>query len=383
MANWKHIATSRHAALVLIGLSSALNPVAAAPPAKTLPGTIEHKQYVYCIAFSPNGDFLAVGGGDRPFDEAKGSAELALWDVKTRKKVRSFEGHTAYVYALTFSPDGKSLASAADDYTIRIWDVATGKEAVVLKDLPRGTSSIAYSPDGATLAAGKLPPKYSEVKDAWKLPGTVILWDTRTYKVRAKLEGHAGYVTAVAFSPDGKTLAASSGKWDEKKDRYDSSEVQLWDPVTAKLCRTLKGHRDTISSLAFSPDGKTLATGSISWEKSDKIGAQGEVKLWDFQTAKVQVSATIHEGAEVARLIFSPDGKVLASASGVIFDQKDNDSGFAWHQDVVLMEGKTLKLLGSVPDLKKCFALAFSPVGLVLATGSETKVTFWELAERK
>jgi WD40 repeat protein len=86
--------------------------VAAAPPAKTLPGTIEHKQYIYCIAFSPNGDFLAVGGGYPTTEGKKGHAELALWDVKTRKKVRSLEGHTEDLRSVAFNPDGKTLASA-------------------------------------------------------------------------------------------------------------------------------------------------------------------------------------------------------------------------------------------------------------------------------
>jgi WD40 repeat protein len=211
------------------------------------------------------------------------------------------------------------------DNSIRIWDIVSGKEIAILKDSPSGASSLAYSPDGATLAGAVSLPRNKE--NDLSLSGTVLLWDTKTYKMRAKLEGHAGVVTAVAFSPDGKTLAAASGEWDKKRKQFVSGEVRLWDPVTAKLRKTLKGHRYRVAALAFSPDGKSLATGSADWEKPDESDVLGEVKIWDVETAQVRVTSQVHNGTAVKSLAFSPDGKVLASGSDYLISFRPDGLG--------------------------------------------------------
>ena len=145
---------------------------------------------------------------------------------------------------VAFSPDGTRLA-VASSIGIWIYDVRPGKEKEL--DLIIGhtgeVTALAFSPDGATIASAN-----------WD--GTLYLWNAVTGEQLFTLEGHKGGVRSIAFSPDGKTVA--SGSWDTKE-----PVVRLWDTQTGKNKTTFKGHTRDITSVAFSPDGNTLATGSV------------------------------------------------------------------------------------------------------------------------
>jgi WD40 repeat protein len=200
-------------------------------------------------------------------------------------------GHTNAVVAVAFSPDSKTLASASHDGTLKLWDMTTGKERATLQghtkedketsEAAYGVESVAFSLDGKTLAAA--------AHDM-----TVKVWDVATAR-RSTLQGHTHAVYCVAFSSDSKTLASASG----------DKTVKLWDLATGKERATLHGHTESVMSVAFCSDGKTLASAS-----SDKT-----VKLWDVATGKELATLQGHE-AMVYSVAFSPDGKTLASVSG-------------------------------------------------------------------
>ena len=173
------------------------------------------------------------------------------------------------VSSVAFSPDGKTLASGSRDKTIKLWDVATGKET----GHPQG----AYRP-------GVCPWRSARTARRWPreaMDETIKLWDVATGKEQATLKGHTSCVTSVAFSPDGKTLASGS----------EDKTIKLWDVATGKEQATLNGHTDGVLSVAFSPDGKTLASGS-----EDKT-----IKLWDVATGKEQATLKGHTDAVMLR----------------------------------------------------------------------------------
>jgi hypothetical protein len=173
------------------------------------------------------------------------------------------------VYAVAFSPDGTILASGGPYVPIKLWDAATGKERLSFAENVTPTvCSVAFSPDGKTLASGQggyadEPPKPD--------PGEIKLWDVATGKELITLKGHTELVRSVAYSPDGKTLASGS----------EDKTIKLWDVTTGKERATLTGHMGGVRSVAFSPDGKTLASGA---------GDPGEIKLWDVATGKERAS---------------------------------------------------------------------------------------------
>ncbi|MGI2903573.1 AAA-like domain-containing protein, partial [Tolypothrix sp. VBCCA 56010] len=231
-----------------------------------------HQESVNSVVFSPDGKTLASASGDKT---------IKLWNLATGKEITSLTGHKESVNSVVFSPDGKTLASASNDKTIKLWNLATGKEITSLTGHQESVNSVVFSPDGKTLASA------SNDK-------TIKLWNLATGKEIASLTGHQDWVNSVVFSPDGKTLASAS----------NDKTIKLWNLATGKEIASLTGHQDWVSSVVFSPDGKTLASAS-----NDKT-----IKLWNLATGKEIASLTGHQDW-VSSVVFSPDGKTLASAS--------------------------------------------------------------------
>ncbi|QHG16228.1 AAA-like domain-containing protein [Nostoc sp. ATCC 53789] len=185
------------------------------------------------------------------------SLQRILSSTNIREQNR-LEGHRAQVNSVVFSPDGKTLASASWDNTIKLWNRETGKEITTLTGYGNWANSVVFSPDGKTLASAS--------RD-----NTIKLWNRETGKEITTLTGHIAEVKSVAFSPDGKTLASASA----------DHTIKLWNLDTGKEITTLTGHSDIVFSVVFSPDGKTLASGGqdntiILWNLNlDNLMAQG------------------------------------------------------------------------------------------------------------
>ncbi len=160
---------------------------------------------------------------------------------------------------MAFSPDGKTLASTSNDTTVRLWDGATGESRATLKGHEEQVYAVAFSPDGKTLAsAGGNPFEVGDLLNPLR-PGELRLWDAATGEPRATLKGHESTVYAVAFSPDGKTLASAGV---DPLNPGRPGVLRLWDAATGEPRATLKGHAGAVHAVAFSPDGKTLASAS-------------------------------------------------------------------------------------------------------------------------
>jgi WD40 repeat protein len=174
---------------------------------------------IYGLAFSPDGRWLATGGGET---EVKSNAfgEVTLWDVEARARAVSFDGHARAVLALAFSPDGQTLATSGFDATVHLWDRATGHSKLVIGGLPCWAQSLAFSPDGRMLALGG------------RGDAIVALHDAASGAEVGRLVGHCGVVRDLAFSPDGRSLATAG------TDRV----IKLWElPLSKPSASSLAG----------------------------------------------------------------------------------------------------------------------------------------------
>jgi WD40 repeat protein len=287
-----------------------------------------HANWVNGISFSPDGKMLASGSADKT---------VKLWDTTTGKEIKTLTGHTDWVNSVSFSSDGKMLASGSADKTVKLWDTSTGKEIKTLTGHTNEVRGISFSPDGKMLASASVD---SRVK----------LWDTSTGKQIKTLTGHTNWVYGISFSPDGKMLASASG----------DKTVKLWDTSTGKEIKTLTGHTNWVYGISFSPDGKMLASAS-----NDRT-----VKLWDTSTGKQIRTLTGHKNA-VWGISFSPDGKMLASAS---LDKTVKLWDTSTGKEIKTFTGHTNEVYG----------ISFSPDGKMLASAShDSTVKLWDISTGK
>jgi WD40 repeat protein len=212
---------------------------------------------------------------------------IRLYEVESGKELKRFIGHRGEVWAASLTPDGKHAVTGGWDKLIRVWDTATGKEvrSFPVPDFPRCS---AMSPDGKLLAVGHFP---GAVDGA----GVVRVWDWQTGKQVSAGAGHPQAITCVAWSRDGKRLATSS---------FDGT-VRLWDSTTGKELKKLTGHVGA-EGVTWSPDGKQVVSAGINTDLS--------IRVWDAATGKQLCRFDGHTGGPLGVAV-TPDGKHVLSCA--------------------------------------------------------------------
>jgi WD40 repeat protein len=323
-------------ALLLVLLSSE---IFAAPAPDKLVNLSGHNHCVSWLAFSSDGKLLASAGQQ---DHA-----VKLWDINKGQEITTFQGHTDYVWAVAFSPDGMTIASGSGDQTVRLWDVSSRKQTATLKGRSNAIKSVAFSRDGKTLAAADLA-------------GEVIVWELSTNKETTNPEVTKAPIRegSLAYTKDGQLLAARPIR---------GEAIGIWNVTAGKETAQWKAFESGLDCVAFNPDGTVLATGG-------REGKGYAVKLWDVASGKEKVSFRFDD--EATCVAFSADGKALAVGTQTQLHK---------NQTIHLIDLGTGMEFSTIPTKSgPLFCVQFSPDGNIVASAStDGPIKLWAVPSRK
>jgi WD40 repeat protein len=282
-----------------------------------------HNDRINSIAFSPDGKLLASGGDDQ---------KVKLWAIGTGVELRAF-ATASEINSVAFSPDGKLLAAGGDTQPATLWDLASSKALFHLSEL---SSALAFSPNGQTIAVAD---------------NRAVNFYSTTNGARLKTIAVGFPLHSLAFHANGKLLAGGG---------YNliNQAVLIWDVASGEIKNELKGHTAKVWSVAFSPDGKTLASGS-----DDKT-----IKLWDVATGK-EIRTIQTQAVAVVRVEFSPDGKTLLGGGGL--------------EGVKLYDVAKGRGIRDLEPLAFGFAASFSPDGSNAAVSTLRSINLKNVADGK
>lgn len=339
---------------------------------RSFEGTGGHSDMVTCLAYSPDGKLLATAGRDN---------SVRLWDVNSGQRLRTLVGHTEKVNAVRFAPDGTRLASVADDQSIRIWDLAPTPPAIVYPSAVGSIWTLAVSLDGSRVA----------LAGADRI---IRIGDATTGKEIQRLSGHAGAITAMAWSADGRMLISAAGDksirfWDPTTGQAKSiinadavaltlglspdgqrlavgggdRVVRLFDVATSRSIGTAATHAAAISTLAWRPVGDQIASASVD----------GNLKVWDVAANKELLTARVHDQGGAACLAYSPDGQSLFTCGG-------DGQIKIWKLTTPFAKEPIAILAGHTGPIT---SLCLSADGRMLASGGADEVVkVWDVATR-
>jgi eukaryotic-like serine/threonine-protein kinase len=281
-----------------------------------------HEGAVYHATFSPDGKTLATAGKD---------GTVRLWDPQNGTNRVTLLGHTDEVNWVSFSPDGRILATTGNDRTVRLWDAATGQLKSILSNHDDEVVAVIFTPDGRRMISASRK-------------GKVILWDRATCQESGSFAVANGRLESLAISPDGATLAIAG------------DSVVIWDLVKACERRRLQPRAGPAHGVAFSHDGRSVAAACRNW-----------AQVWETGNWKLRASFEGHSGW-MESVAFAANDRFLASADG--------GSIYLWD-----LASGTREPIVSDRELGRLWCVAVSPDGCRLATtGADGSVRLWDVA---
>jgi WD40 repeat protein/serine/threonine protein kinase len=259
-----------------------------------------HSGGIHALRYSPDGMRLATGGWT-----GRQRGEARIWDPASGRELATLGPQPGPVYDLAFSPDGRSIVTAAaadarskEPAAVTVWDAASGRAIRTLEGITRWVTKVAYSGDGRWLVTAE------DGEVAGNRPGMLRFWDAETGRQIRSIEAPPGMIGALAISPDATRIAAATGRI-----YGESVPIKVWEVATGRELFKLEGHSESVTGLAFSPDGARIASSSV-----DRT-----VKVWDAAEGEELLTLnTSTESNPLFGVAFSPDGTCIAAAGGGI-----------------------------------------------------------------
>lgn len=241
-------------------------------------------RFVFAVAWSPDGKTVAGGTDD---------GSIALLNPANGHRLATYSHQTTFIEGLAWSPDSKLLAAGSQDNTVDVWNVSTGKLLTTYKGHTAPVARVAWSPGGSLVASASYD-------------GTVQVWEAKTGHKLLTYTGNGAPVWEVAWSPDGKHIASGTGAAGSAGPVTAHNSVKVWDATSGQTVLSYTGVNDTTQTyaLAWSPDGKRIASGS-----DDKL-----VRIWDAASGRTLLEYQGHKDI-IFKVAWSPNGALIASAS--------------------------------------------------------------------
>jgi WD40 repeat protein len=308
----------------------------------------QHTREIASVACGPDGRRIVGCSTDRsPTDtpaDPEAPGELTVWDTEKGEQTFALGGHANWLTSVACRPDGKRLATASADRTVKVWDATTGQELLTFKGHQGWVDTIAFSPDGHWGVSG----------GGGSGSGELRVWDANNGRERFAIKGQPGAISGAAFSPDGKRIVSAS--WGDQRKFNQPGELKVWDADRGRQLLSLEGHTRAVLCVAFNRDGTHVVSGS--WDRT--------LKVWDLENGQELLTLEGHTGP-VHTVAFSPDGSRIVSGSA---DKTVKIWDAAKGQELLTLKGHTDEVRGvaCTPDGKR-----------IVSGGADGTIRLWDV----